>query len=164
VGESVLEKVLRRKLGQDPVAERHDFRMVVRNAKAYLYGVVDNKYEKKRVELLAESVPGMVSAANNIAARSDDLPWEHLDDVLIRNTIEKEYRYEFLIDPGDLKISVKDDVVTVSGSIESAAELQAIVRHALDSGAKMVITRLLFNGMKKYGAYTYRDRYAFNPD
>ena len=162
ISDNELERIIKQDLKRDPILERHDFTVYVRNAKAFIYGYVDNIYERMHVSQIVEKVPGVASIGNGTEVLQSQLPWTHFSDALIRENIMNEYRSLYLIDLSDLNITVDDGVATVTGNIESTAELHEIIKHALDAGAKMVVTRLLFNGMEQYGAYDYRDRYDFD--
>lgn len=161
-GDRELERYIRENLQRDPIVERHTFKINVRNGKAYIYGSVDNGFEKRHISSIIEKIPGIITVANYAAVRDSDKPWLPVNDAVIRARILEEYQYHWMIDPGDLTVKVKDGVATISGGIESNMELRAIVENAFDAGAKMVVTRLLFRGMKKYGAYDYRGRYQFD--
>jgi osmotically-inducible protein OsmY len=157
VADTIIKSIITMDLQRDPIVGRHALKVVVRNAKAYLYGAVDNLYEQRHATRIVEKIPGIVAVANLTEIRENRMPWLHLNDELIKENILREYHFAFLIDPLDLTVEVRDGVATISGSIESALELDAIIRHAFDSGAKMVVTQLLFNGRKEYGAYDYRN-------
>jgi osmotically-inducible protein OsmY len=118
---------------------------------------VDNRYERNHVERLMEKVPGIVAIANYIGVRDDKRAWVQENDSLIRKRILDRYQYVYLIDPGDLKVSVKDGIATVTGNIESIDEWRAIVGKAFHAGAKVVVTHLLFNGMRLNEVYDHPD-------
>lgn len=162
LGDGEMEKRIAEKVRLDPIVDRHELKIIVRNGKAHVYGAVDSRYEKNHVTEIIAKIPGVITVANYASVRNDDLPWTPENDSIIRANITDEYLSQFIVDLSDLSISVKDGIATVTGDIESMKELRAIVENAFDGGAKMVVTRLMFNGMKKYGVYDYRGNYTFN--
>ncbi|MBD3343957.1 MAG: BON domain-containing protein [Chitinivibrionales bacterium] len=139
----------------DPVVERHEISVTLRNAKAYLEGKVDSRYEKMHAEEIVSRIPGVVNIENLIAVR--EKPWVYINDDVLESNIQQEFRFNWFVDEEDLKVEAMDGVATVTGDIESKRELYAIVDNAFDAGAKMVKTRLEFNGIPDYMVFHYRD-------
>jgi hypothetical protein len=84
-----LEMNISNALLRDPIVNRFDISVTVLNKKAYLYGVVDEGYEKIRAESVASSVPGIVDVSNNITVRPFEWTWN--SDENIKNNIEDEF-------------------------------------------------------------------------
>ncbi|MBD3422201.1 MAG: BON domain-containing protein [Chitinivibrionales bacterium] len=146
----------------NPVVERHEISIDVRNSKAYIYGEVDSRYEKEVAGSVCEEVLGVVDVANYLRIRRDVEPWNYLGDEVISSNIKGEYYNSWYVDQDDLDIEVEEGVATISGDIESKRELNAIVENAFDGGARAVRTRLDLLGLPDYGYYRYREYYPLN--
>ena len=129
---------------------------------AYVYGTVDGRYERNHVEAIIERIPGIVAIGDYLYVRTDNRDRVHKTDSMILDRILDRYRYQYLIDPSDLKVTVKDGIATVTGKIESTAEWRAIVKNAFDAGADVVVTRLLFNGIRLNEEYDHENAYLLN--
>jgi osmotically-inducible protein OsmY len=138
----------------DPIIERHEIAVEARNGAVYLYGDVDNYFEKRRAETLASRVAGVIAVRNYL--RFETEPWEWRSDEFVASRIREEYRLNTLVDHSDLSVSVDDGVALITGAVGSQNELDTAIENAFDGGARMVRTRVKYNGMNEYGYYHYR--------
>jgi osmotically-inducible protein OsmY len=134
---------VRASLRWDPVVERHEISLMVRNAKVFLYGTVDSYYERSHAEEVVESVLGVVDVRNNL----DVAPYRGWkSDRRIRQDIESQYFWSIFVDGGDIDIRVSEREATLSGTVDSWAELYAAVENAFEGGAETVRSKLAIEG------------------
>jgi osmotically-inducible protein OsmY len=144
-------------LGWDPVVERHEIIVAVRNGKVYLYGMVDSFYERDHAEDVASRVSGVVDVANYLAVEK---VWTWKSDQKIKEDIEDQLFWSFYVDGDDISVSVEDGVVILRGSVESWQALKAAVKNAFEGGARIVKGRLKVQGnLDYYPEYHYKTYY-----
>jgi osmotically-inducible protein OsmY len=129
----------------DPVVERHELEVAVRNGKAYLYGMVDSYYEMERATEVASAVPGVASVSNRLEVHSP--PWKWRRDERIEEEIGQKLRWNWFVDESDIEVQVHDGVATLVGDVDSPLELRFAVESAFDGGARIVKSRLDLSGM-----------------
>ncbi|MBD3392982.1 MAG: BON domain-containing protein [Chitinivibrionales bacterium] len=142
-------------LNWDPVIERYEIDVDVRNGMVYLYGIVDTRYEKEHAADCVSSAPGVVAVVNNLSVGS--LAWRWKSDKEIRRSIENELRWSAYVDDENISVKVDDGTAILTGSADTKHEYRAAVENAFDGGAKIVQARLKLNGRKDIETYYYRD-------
>ncbi|MBD3378971.1 MAG: BON domain-containing protein, partial [Candidatus Omnitrophica bacterium] len=127
----------------DPYLEKYEINVIVRNNKAYLYGAVDNNFEKRRAEEVASEVFGVVDVSNNLATT---YVWPEKSDAQIKEDIQDQFFWSMFVDSGDIDVEVEDGVVTLTGEAGDWAEEDAAVRNALEAGAHKVVSMIEVEG------------------
>jgi osmotically-inducible protein OsmY len=156
-----LEMNISNALLRDPIVNRFDISVTVLNKKAYLYGVVDEGYEKIRAESVASSVPGIVDVSNNITVRPFEWTWN--SDENIKNNIEDEFFWSLLVDGDDINVSVTKGTAELKGSVDDWGEYYAAIDNAFEGGALNVEAHLkvesagnrTINGYYKYPIWDF---------
>jgi osmotically-inducible protein OsmY len=133
--EENIENVLR----YNPIVDRFDITVDVRNRKAYLYGNVDTYYEATEAEEAAESVYGVVEVGNHLEAQSY---WTPKSDDEIREDVATELYWSPFVDRDNVEISVDEGTVTLEGTVINANERDAAIDNAFDAGAQSVVSQL----------------------
>jgi osmotically-inducible protein OsmY len=141
-------------LAWDPVVERHELSVDVRNGKAFLYGAVDSDYERRRAGDIVSRVPGVVEVDNRLVV--NPIEWRWKSDEAIAREAQEELRWDWRVDEGDVEVSVDDGVAKLEGEVASRSELHAAVENAFDAGARIVTSRLDLKGMRYFRVYHTR--------
>jgi osmotically-inducible protein OsmY len=141
-------------LAWDPVVERHELSVDVRNGKAYLYGGVDSHYERRRAEDIVARIPGVVDVDNRLVV--SPVEWRWRSDSAITERVVDEFRWDWRVDHEDIDVRVEDGVVKLRGDVESRGELKAVVENAFDAGARFVTSRLDLIGMRYFRVHHSR--------
>jgi osmotically-inducible protein OsmY len=123
----------------NPVVERFELTVFVRNKKVYLYGRVDSNYEKMEAEDVASRVNGVVSVANKIQV--DDV-WTWKGDKEIKQDILQQFSWNIFVYDDDIEVTVENGVATLEGEVDSIMELDSAIKDAFDGGARRVTNRL----------------------
>ncbi len=126
---------LRDAIGLDPILDRFEIAVIVRNHEAFLAGVVDSHFEKEHAEDVAARINGVASIENNLVVRDR---WQWKSDAEIKQDIESEYMWSPFVDGGDLAIRVDDGHVELAGRVDSWHEYLESVENAFEGGAKSV--------------------------
>lgn len=121
-------------LALDPATEHWEIDPLVSDGEVILRGSVESLAEKSLASRVAESVRGVRGVDNRIvidypAERSDREIAHDVTQVLLWNTS---------VDSGSIDIEVEDDVVTLSGQVDSLYEKNQASRLAEVIGAKEV--------------------------
>jgi osmotically-inducible protein OsmY len=122
-------------LAWDPIVERFDISVLVRNRRVSLTGVVDTNVEKRHAADIASRVNGVASVDNHLVV---DQAWPYKSDAEIKEDIESEYAWSPFVDGGDLTIRVDDGHVDIAGTVETWHEYREAVENAFEGGAKEV--------------------------
>ncbi len=143
----------------DPVLERHEIAPVVRNGKAYLYGRVDNAYEKWRAADVASRVPGIAAVDNGLEVADE---WARRTDSRIEQAVEDQLFWSAEVDQESITVEVDDGIVTLAGGVESWTEHHEAIDDAFDAGARVVRSELSVAGddgatqTYRYNQFQYR--------
>ncbi len=152
--DDTLENRIQKALKRSPDVHRFDVVVDVKNAKAYLYGSVDSRYEAARTEEVVSGVKGVVAVDNNIDI-SDEAEPESADivesDRDLRENVISELRWSPYVDADAIIVTVEDGVVTLAGSVNSIRELNVAAQNAREAGAEKVVNLLDFT----YGPTSY---------
>lgn len=131
----------------NPVVERFELTVFVRNKKVYLYGRVDSAYEKIAAEDAVSRINGVVAVENNIDV-VDERTWK--SDAEIKTDIEQQFTWSIFVDAEDIDVSVDNGIATLEGEVDSITELDAALKDAFDGGARRVVNRLSIEDYPDY--------------
>ncbi|MBD3243869.1 MAG: BON domain-containing protein, partial [Chitinivibrionales bacterium] len=154
-----IEQDLERAFLWDPVLERHEVAPVVRNAKAYLYGRVDNAYEKWRAADVASRVPGVATVDNRLSVADE---WQQRTDSEIEQAVEDELFWSSKVDEDNITVDVEEGIVTLAGAVGSWTEHHQAIDDAFEAGARVVRSELSVAGDEgavqtyRYNQFQYR--------
>jgi len=126
--DSELKRSVENALLLDPVLGQRDFTILARNGKVYLYGYVDSFYEKFHASDVVSRVWGVVEIQNNVAIH---YPGIYVTDDRIEREIRKKLMWSFVIDAGDIDVTVEEGVATLNGEVSDWREYKAIIRQGL---------------------------------
>ncbi|MFW6332531.1 MAG: BON domain-containing protein [Thermodesulfobacteriota bacterium] len=155
IGEDdTLENRIQKALKRSPDLHRFDVVADVKNAKAYLYGSVDSRYEAARAEEVVSGVKGVVAVDNNIDISDEAGP--ESDDIVesdreLKENVISELRSSPYVDADTIIVTVEDGVVTLAGNVTSIRELNVAAQNAREAGAEKVVNLLDFT----YGPTSY---------
>jgi len=152
ITDELISEHVSKELRWDPVVERHEITVLARNRKVYLYGNVDNGFEKSRAENIASGVFGVVDVENNLQISKE---WEWKSGEEIKDDIETELFWSIFVDSDDIQVFVDDGVVDLYGTVTTWGEVKAAVNNAYEGGAKKVRNHLKMKGYKAFPPYYY---------
>jgi osmotically-inducible protein OsmY len=119
----------------DPIVERYQISVWVRNRRVSLMGTVDTRFEKMHAEDVVSRVKGVASVDNKLVVEQ---AWAYKSDVEIKDDIESEYAWSPFVDGGDLTLRIDDGHVEVAGTVDTWHEYREAVENAFEGGAKTV--------------------------
>lgn len=147
---------------RDPVLERHEISVEVRNNKVYLYGDIDNLYEKRHAEDVVSRVIGVADVQNRLYIGDE---WRWKSDSEIKRDITNELYWDWFVDESTIELKVEDAVATLEGEVGSWKRLEAAVDDAFDGGAKLVVSYLDVQGGNEITPrYFYRHSFVGTTD
>lgn len=126
-------------LMRDPYVDRYELSVSSYNGKVYLYGTVDNEFEKDQAADAAQRVNGVVDVQNNLVV-SATWPWK--SDWAIEQDIQDQLFWSPYVDGDQVRVTVDGGVATLTGTVNSWREYRAAAENARDGGAREVINRL----------------------
>jgi osmotically-inducible protein OsmY len=163
--DAAVADAVRNALTRDPAIERHDVAVSVRRGTAYLYGTVDNYYEKAIVDDLVARVSGVTDVKNSLGVRSEswvgynpflgdpylygfdwyDYTPRHtwMSDEQIADEIRSQLWWSPFVDQDEVNVKVNDGVATLTGMVDSWSEFRAAAENAYEGGAVWVDNNLL---------------------
>jgi len=161
-----IETSIRRAMENDPWLNRYDITVTVYDGEVYLYGTVDNYFEKSQAEDLASRVYGVVNVHNNlIAADGNAFTYDpFLDDTYVdsewydyepdynltldselQEEVESELYWSPFVNEESVNVEVDDRRVMLSGTVGSASERRQAELNAWQAGAKWVDNDLVWD-------------------
>jgi osmotically-inducible protein OsmY len=152
---------IRDALARNPYVERFDVMVTVEDGIAYLTGTVDTTFEKIEAENAASLAPGVVAVRNDLVVDVDtvamtydpylgDFPitaydWYQFEpyrtvvsDARILRQIRNELWWSPFVDADEVAVTVSDGVATLTGTVDSFAEMSAATENAYEGGATWV--------------------------
>jgi len=135
--DSEIAQKIRDAITRDPYIDHFDVEVTVRNRKAYIFGAVDNHFEKRHAFDLASRVNGVADVTNNISVVNI---WTWKSDELIERDTRSEWAWSPFVDGEDLTIRVQDGTAIIAGAVDSWTEAYASVDNAFEGGADLVKT------------------------
>ncbi len=127
------------RLLSDPATKNWEIDTEVDTGIVTLSGEVGSMQEKFLAEKVTKGVRGVCGVVNEINVDFDEVRPEHE----IRSEIEGLLRWDILVDGAMIDVAIKDSVVTLSGSVGSAAEKARAVTRAYVAGVARVISEEL---------------------
>lgn len=126
-------------LSRDIIVDRFQISVTVFNQKVWLYGTVDSDYEKQHATEVVSGVKGVVDVRNSLKVETD---WTWKSDQAIREDIQDEYFWSFLVDGSDISVLVENGEATLIGVVDSWNEYGAAVDNAFQGGVRRVKSHL----------------------
>jgi osmotically-inducible protein OsmY len=131
---------IRQAIDRDPYVERHEIDVTVRNGKAYLYGTVDSKFERRQTYDVTSRIKGVIDVQNNIVVHTG---WTNKSDREIEEVIEKELYWNPYIDGDRITVRVTDGKAVLSGTVDNWFEYRHATGEAWEGGARTVDNNLI---------------------
>ncbi len=158
LSDSGIESRIEGALKRDPIVNRFDVSVEVRNGVASLYGTVDTPIEKSRADEVTSAVAGVIKVNNFLGVREgympyiydpyvdggyiypgdwhwDAAPYVRKSDTAIRKAIESQFWWSPFVDADQVKVSVDNGVATLRGTVDTWSERRSAVQNALEGGA-----------------------------
>lgn len=137
---AALAKEVKTALLRDPYVSRFDMNVSASNARVYLEGKVDSRFEKNYSEFIASRVPGVVDVRNNLEVVDLQVPQK--TDWAVEQEIEYGLRWSPYIEGEEIAVSVENGIAVLSGSASSWEEKMTASRIAQRAGAESVLNKL----------------------
>ena len=129
-----IERDVETALAINPATEYWDINVVVVDGRATLDGSVESLAEKSLASRVAKGVRGVRSVQNDIVI---DFPADRTDADIAHDVTEL-LRWNTIVDAEAIEIEVEDDVVTLSGQVDSLYEKQLAAQLAEVIGVQEV--------------------------
>jgi osmotically-inducible protein OsmY len=155
VGDASAKANIERALKLDPVVSAYEVDVRMHNGTAYLYGNVDNEYERILAEDIAERQSGVISVVNHLEAE----PWDYKSDFEIAEDIGGQLFWSPMVDRDDINVTVDNGTATLTGTVHSWSEHQAAIENAYEGGALSVRDELTTT----YAPMDYTPTYRYSP-
>lgn len=120
-------------LETDPLMNRVNISVAVRDGIADLSGVVESGQQKQRAEDAAARVASVVEVRNRIQVASEQI---RKADAEIKQAIERELFWSQFVDRDQVRVSVNDGVATLSGIVDGVLERDLAIENAREAGAR----------------------------
>lgn len=133
--EEDVRQAMRRNAGVDAA----EVLVSVRSGVVYLTGTVDSSNEREEASAAAARVAGVVSVINNLL-----LPhaWPAKSDFAIERDAEAGIVWNAFVDGSAVDVSVRNGVATLTGTVESFADVAEAEQEVLEAGATRVVNQL----------------------
>lgn len=131
-----IEREVETALALDPATEHWEIDALVSDGQVSLRGSVESLAEKSLASRVAKSVRGVRGVENDIVI---DYPADRTDEQ-IAHDVTQLLRWNTTVAAESIRIDVEDDVVTLSGQVDSLYEKQHAARLAEVVGVKEVDT------------------------
>lgn len=152
-----IEAIVETLIESNVVLQHHDIEVSVRKSRVYLYGSVDNFFQRHLAEEIASNVNGVEEVQNQLECSDGG---SKLPDEKIRENIEGELLWSLYVNSHNIKVQVEDHIATLEGTVYSWLEHRAAIENAFEGGAIMVVSKLrVKNQSPKIRRYRYRDFY-----
>ena len=126
-------------LARDVHLQDYELRTSSHFGTVYLTGDVNSQFDKQRAETIVANVLDVAEVVNRLTV---DAPWSPKEDDEIREDIDRRLRFSPVLDAKQIRLSVDDGVVTLSGTVDTWHERAAAGRHAYQGGARRVANEL----------------------
>ncbi len=136
----VLADRVKRALRNDPVLAPYKLDVTAISGRVYISGEVNNEFERNTAELIAARTKGVSSVRNKITYAPKRWVWKK--DWEIKQEIRERYSFNPYLDTRDVKIEVKDGIVTLTGEVKNWRQRTAAAENARKAGARAVINKL----------------------
>ncbi len=125
--DQAVEHAIEQRIAADADLQGSEIRVSVREGVAWLDGLVDALWKRKRAGDLAGGVAGIAEVQNSITV----LPVEAITDQAIRTDVVVAIERDPDVDLGDVDVEVNDRVVTLSGTLPTATAYRAALDAAI---------------------------------
>lgn len=105
-----------------------------------LSGDVRSAWERETAAKLASRARGATDLQNDVDVEKD--PGAVVDDEELQDRIERQLFWSPFVSASEITVTVENGVATLSGQVDSWAEVQAATENALQGGARRVINDL----------------------
>lgn len=136
----VLAKRIKQAFRNDPVLAPYKLDVTAISGRVYISGEVNNEFERKMAEVIAARTKGVSSVRNKIVYAPKRWVWKK--DWEIKQEIRERYAFNPYLDTKDVKIEVKDGIVTLKGEVKNWRQRTAAAENARQAGARAVINKL----------------------
>ena len=141
-----LEENIRTRLAANPDINLLDMEVMVRSGIVTLKGTVDAYWKKFYAEKLIEPEPGVIVIENHLAV----VPTEDIIDQQIAEDIMRTIDAKANVEADDINVTVKDGVVTLTGTVPSWTARRSAFDAALyTTGVVGVENRLTVSGTER---------------
>ncbi|MDI6719186.1 MAG: BON domain-containing protein [Methanomicrobiales archaeon] len=121
------KRSIEQRIAADPDLLDSEIRVSVREGVAWLDGLVDALWKRKRAGEIAGGVAGIADVQNYVTV----LPVEAITDQAIRTDVVVAIERSPDVDIGDVDVEVNDRVVTLSGTVPTATAYRAALDAAI---------------------------------
>lgn len=119
----------------DPSTERGEIVVEAEEqGRVRLYGEVDSAAERYLAEQTAKSITGVTAVANEIEVRAAAIRPDHE----IAEEVRRSLQWDAYVDSLDIDIDARDGIVTLSGTVKSAAAKRRAFGHGWVAGVRHV--------------------------
>ncbi len=147
-----IEEAARQAILRDTTLGRYDFSVTVINGKAYLNGMVESAYEKRRAGDVVSGVYGIIDIQNRLKVNDRLL----VSDSVIQDRIEEEFFWSVFVNSDEIDATVDRGVATLTGKADSWQEVNAAIANAFEAGARKVESRIsVYEGTDFFPTYFY---------
>ena len=136
--DSALSDSILRALMRDPYLGNFHIKIAILNGNVTLSGNVDSLFSKRHAGEIALNIKGIVSINNKLEVES---PAKEIDSA-IKDKIEYMLSWSPFINSEKINVDVKDGMVILTGSVNSAYESRKANTIAQDGGANTVVNVL----------------------
>lgn len=102
--------------------DSNDVQVTINNGNVILDGTVDSYWKSDKIRRMASQISGVVSISNKIII----VPVEEISDEEITNLIIRSMQNSVHVNAHKVEVNVKDGIVTLSGTVSSMSEYDAI--------------------------------------
>ncbi|HZD42966.1 MAG TPA: BON domain-containing protein, partial [Methanomicrobiales archaeon] len=139
VEDELVRNAIRDLMRSSPDLNARNIKVRVDRGKVYLEGSVDSYWKRKYAEDIASEAPGVVSIENRIEVT----PWGDFTDQDILDDVIASINRNTSATSGDVKVSVQDRVVTLTGIVADWDSYNAVMQAAENTkGVRDVIDHL----------------------
>lgn len=120
-----------------------DVKMDVKGDEVWLRGHVNTQKEKDALESKIRNIPGVKYVHDAVTVKEESAVGEFLDDTAITAEVKGKVLARKGLDSLDISVKTVDGVVTLSGKVESLAQVELAEKTTLEvKGVKKVINAL----------------------
>jgi len=102
--------------------DSNDVKVSINNRNVILEGTVNSYWKSEKIRKMASQISGVVSVKNKILI----IPEVKISDEEITNLITTSMQNSVHVDAQKVNVKVKDDIVTISGTLSSMSEYDAV--------------------------------------
>jgi osmotically-inducible protein OsmY len=139
---------IRHAIATDPQVNRYHILVGVISGRVFLAGPVDTVFARAKIANLAAAVPGVSSVENGLTVPERSSLYDSYgntyprgkqpSDEQVKKDIESQMAASPLVEPNNVDLKVKHGVATLTGTVNSEHERDALIHDAYMGGAKEV--------------------------